>query len=64
MLDETCGSVVDCDDIDALKKEIIRICEERPYSEEACLKKAKEFDKNERFKEYVELYERVNVART
>ena len=62
MLDETCGSVVDCDDIDALEKEIIRICEERPYSEEACLKKAKEFDKNERFKEYIELYERIDVA--
>lgn len=26
----TCGSVVDCDDIDALEKEIIRICTERP----------------------------------
>lgn len=62
MLDETCGSVVDCDDIDALEKEIIRICEERPYSEKACLKKAKEFDKNERFKEYIELYERIDVA--
>lgn len=64
MLDETCGSVVDCDDVDALEKEIIRICEERPYSAEACLKKAKEFDKNERFKEYVELYEGINTAGT
>jgi glycosyltransferase involved in cell wall biosynthesis len=62
MLDETCGSVVDCDDVDALEKEIIRICEERPYSAEACLKKAKEFDKNERFKEYVELYEGINTT--
>lgn len=62
MLDETCGSVVDCDDVDALEKEIIRICEERPYSKEACLEKAKEFDKNERFKEYLELYERIITA--
>lgn len=59
MLDNTCGSVVECDDIDALEKEIIRICEEKPYSEESCLNKAKEFDKNEKFKEYLELYERV-----
>lgn len=64
ILDETCGSVVDCGDIDTLEKEIIRICEEKPYTKEACIKKAKEFDKNERFKEYLELYERVNSART
>ncbi len=62
--DETCGSVVDCDDIDAFEKEIIRICEENPYSKEACINKAKEFDKNQRFKEYVELYERIELART
>jgi glycosyltransferase involved in cell wall biosynthesis len=62
--DKTCGSVVECDDIDTLKKEIIRVCEEKPYSTEACIKKASVFDKDERFKEYVELYERVNIART
>ena len=60
MLDETCGSVVECDDIEALEKEIIRICTEKPYSKEACINKAKEFDKNERFKEYLKLYERIN----
>ena len=64
MLDETCGSVVDCNDIDALEKEIIHICTDKHYTKEACLKKAKEFDKNERFKEYIDLYERINVART
>ena len=42
MLDETCGSVVECDNIDALEKEIIRICTDKPYSKEACIKKAKE----------------------
>lgn len=64
ILDETCGSVVDCDDVDALEREIIRVCTESPYSKEACIKKAQEFDQNERFKEYLELYERVNSART
>lgn len=59
MLDETCGSVVPCDDMVALEKEIIRICTDRPYPEEACLKKAGEFDQTERFKEYVKLYGRV-----
>ena len=56
MLDETCGSVVKCDDIDALEKEIIRICTDKPYSKENCIKKSKEFDKNKRYKEYLELY--------
>jgi len=62
--DETCGSVVDCDDVDAMEREIIRICTEKPYSKEACITKAKEFDKNERFKEYIELYERIITAGT
>ena len=54
--DETCGSVVDCDDIDAMEIEIRRICEKKPYSVEACLQRAKSFDMNDRFKEYVDLY--------
>lgn len=56
MLDITCGSVVECDDIDALEKEIMRICEEEPFSQEACLKRAKTFDMYERFAEYINLY--------
>lgn len=57
--DNTCGSVVECDDIDALEKEIIRICRDKPFTKEACLKKAKRFDMNDRFKEYVELYKSI-----
>lgn len=59
ILDETCGSVVDCDDIDAMEFEIRRICEEKPYSVENCLKRAKSFDMNDRFKEYVDLYKEI-----
>ncbi|MBR4282092.1 MAG: glycosyltransferase, partial [Clostridia bacterium] len=62
--DDTSGAVVPCEDIDALEKEIIRICTEKSYSEADCIKKAKEFDKNEKFKEYIELYERVNASGT
>ena len=57
ILDEACGAVVDCGDVDALEREIIRIFEKKPYTEESCLKKAGSFDQNERFKEYVDLYE-------
>lgn len=63
MLDETCGAVVDYDDIDSLEKEIVRICTYKPYSEEQCVFKAREFDQNERFKEYIKLYETVITAR-
>lgn len=56
-IDETCGSVVPCDDVDVLEKEIRRVCAEKPYSREACLERAKAFDMNARFEEYVKLYE-------
>lgn len=59
MLDETCGSVVECDDVDAFEKEIIRICTDKPYPKAACLKKAREFDQSERFMEYLNLYETI-----
>lgn len=55
--DPTSGSIVECDNIEALEKEIIRICTDKPYTEDACIKRSKLFDKNDRFREYVELYE-------
>ena len=60
MLDETCGAAVAKNDIDAMYNEIIRICEAKPYSMEACIKKAKGFDKNEKFGEDIRLYEVLN----
>ena len=41
---------------DALKKEIIRICETVPYSESMCVERAKLFEAKRCFEEYVELY--------
>ena len=57
--DETCGSVVEVNDIDAMEREIRRITKERPYTREACLTRAKQFDMNDRFAEYLELYKEV-----
>lgn len=57
--DNTCGSVVDCDDIDAMEKEIIRICETKPYKTEDCIKRAENFDMNKKFKEYIDLYHEI-----
>ena len=63
ILDQTCGSVVECDDVGALEKEIVRICTFKPYSEEACLKRAETFDMIGRFEEYVKLYMKENDIR-
>lgn len=57
--DMTCGSVVARDDVDALAKGIIRICTDKPYTEQMCMNKAKQFDQNERFREYLSLYRRL-----
>lgn len=57
IIDESCGSVVECNDVEALEREIIRICNDKPYSQEACVKRAQQFDQREKFKEYVKLYE-------
>lgn len=54
--DETCGAVVDCNDIDQLEQEILHIAQTHPFNRENCLKKAKEFDMHDRFKEYLDLY--------
>lgn len=58
-IDGTCGSVVPRDNVDALEREIKRVCEEKPYPPEACLQRAKAFDMKDRFEEYVKLYEKV-----
>lgn len=55
--DEACGSVVPKDDFEAFKSEIIRICEEKPYAAEACVEREKDFDKNDKYREYIDLYE-------
>ena len=57
--DDTCGSVVEVGDTDALEKEILRIAKQQPYSPEACCRRASEFNKNDRFEEYVALYQKL-----
>lgn len=55
--DDTCGAIVEKDDVNEMEKQIRRICEEKPFTEAACLRRAKEFDMNTKFLEYVQLYE-------
>lgn len=56
IIDSSCGIVVDVNDIDAMEREIIRVCKEQPYTREAILERAKKYDKNDKFNEYVKLF--------
>lgn len=59
ILDERCGSVIENENVSALEKEIIRMCEEEAEIRQACLSRAQRFKQEERFDEYVRLYESV-----
>lgn len=56
-LNQECGCVVDKDNVDALEREIIRICTEKPYTKADCRKAAAQYDKQDRFAQYCALYE-------
>ena len=58
IIDETCGMVVEKDDIDSMYNEIINICENNVFTKEMCLKKSRMFDKNEKYRNYIELYKK------
>ena len=54
--DDTCGVVVEKNDVDAMEKEIRRICETRPYDPTSCIAFAQQFDMHVRYQEYINLY--------
>lgn len=56
-IDETCGCIIRRNDIDLMEKEIRRICENKPYSKEACVRRAKQFDKQGMLDKYLRTYE-------
>lgn len=55
IIDDTCGCVVEKDDLTALADQIRRICTKAPYDPQSCRRKAEEFDCSAKFGEYVEL---------
>ncbi|MBQ7789421.1 MAG: glycosyltransferase [Clostridia bacterium] len=57
IIDEKTGYVVEKNDVDEMEKQIIRICENGVFSRQDCIEKAKEFNQEDRFKEYINLYE-------
>jgi glycosyltransferase involved in cell wall biosynthesis len=54
--DETCGCVVPVDDLDQMEQQILRISQQKPYTPEACVNRAANFRKDDRYLEYIELY--------
>lgn len=56
LLDETCGVVVAKNDVDAMEREIRRICTQKSFCAEACLAKARAFDQKHCYAEYLQLY--------
>lgn len=63
ILNNKCGSVIQYNNMDLLEKEIIRVCETNIDFKEECVKRAKLFDKNNKFKEYIDLFENFNDYR-
>lgn len=61
--DRNCGTVVECEDIDAMEKEIVRICKEHVFDEKNCINRACVFDKEKTYQEYVELYLDLDYSR-
>ena len=56
IIDSSCGMSVEKNDTDSLRKAILSIKETRPFTKEACLKKSAEYRKEDKFKQYTEIY--------
>ena len=56
IIDSACGMAVEKNDVDSLIKAIAEIKNNRPFTKEACLKKSAVYRKDDKFKEYADLY--------
>lgn len=56
-LNEECGVTVDCDDIAAMEREIIRICSHKPFKAEDCRRRAEGFESSKQLRKYADIYE-------
>ena len=59
IIDESCGRVVECNDVDAMKREIISICSTKAFKSNSCVKRAKNFDNDVMANKYLELYNKM-----
>ncbi len=55
-IDDSCGIVVDCDDVDSLECAVKKVCFEKTFLSIDCINRAQHFESKKRFYEYIELY--------
>lgn len=60
IIDDTCGIVIDCNDLQGMEDAIICVCEQQSFVETQCMKRAKRFDCSKRFAEYIRLYDGIS----
>lgn len=58
-LDESCGRVIPCDNIDTMENVIRDVCIESKIKKEDCLKRSSGFDKNLQYQNYINLYKQI-----
>lgn len=56
IIDDTCGCVIACDDLDALEAKIKAAFKDHLFSADACLAKAHNFRDTAKFSQYISLY--------
>lgn len=59
ILDSSCGIVVEKDDAEAMKDAVVRICEQRLFNSEDCVKRGAMFEKRLKLGEYASLYSEI-----
>ena len=59
IINEHCGFVVEKGDITGVKRIVTTQLQDKTYYENACLKRATEFQKEDCYQRYIELYEEI-----
>lgn len=54
---EKCGYSVPANDIDALIKRVIEVCEKHPFTKNDCIERAANYELKQKYQEYLNLYE-------
>lgn len=58
-LSDMCGYVAEKGNLTALEEKVREVCEQKPFTGQACRARALAFDRNARYKDYIALYQEV-----
>ncbi len=58
-INSTCGAVTRSNDLQSIEEEIIRIYNEKPFTEENCIQFSKSFKDEDKYYEYINLYDTI-----